>query len=72
MPPTKAKKLYAAKSQFWLGNEFFRKGRIVEEGDPVLDKHEAQFEPYVPTGGDQVHRGQPRIEQATAAPGEKR
>lgn len=67
MPPTKAKKLYAAKSQFWIGNEFFRKGRIVEEGDPVLDKHAAQFEPYVPE-----IRGRPRVEQATAAPGEVR
>jgi hypothetical protein len=67
-----AKAVYTAKSQFWVGDSFFRPidmgGRAIEDGDPILESHPGLFEPYAP----RVRTYPGRVEQATAAPGEKR
>lgn len=43
-------------------------GQVVEEGDPVLKGRQHLFEPYEP----KIRNYPGRVEQATAAPGEKR
>ena len=68
-----SKVIYTAKSQFWHGETFFKPiekgGRAIEEGDPVLKGPLAdRFEPYNPKVRDYPGR----VEQATAAPGERR
>ncbi len=76
--------IYTAKSQFWVGNTFFKPidmgGRAIAEGDPILGTHAARFEPYRPDTRE--YSGQVRdatkstviaqLEAATAAPGEAR
>ena len=68
-----SKVIYTAKSQFWHGETLFKPidkgGRAIEEGDPVLKgKLAERFEVYAPN----VRNYPGRVEQATAAPGEKR
>ena len=48
----------------------YRKGEAVHPDDPILKKNPAAFGPFV--FAHPVKRAEPRIEQATAAPGEKR
>jgi hypothetical protein len=71
MPKT-GKQLYTAKSQFWLGESLYRPidmgGRAIEEGDPILKKLPDRFALYEP----RVREYPGRVEQATAAPGERR
>jgi hypothetical protein len=50
---------------FSVGNEVFGKGELMWSDDPIVKKHAEYF------GEAKVHESAP-IEQATAAPGEKR
>lgn len=51
-----------ATTTFGWGQRLVREGDIVSSDDPVVRKHAALFEPIVA----------PIVEQATAAPGERR
>jgi hypothetical protein len=72
MPNKTDKRIYTAKSQFWVGESMYRPidqgGRAIEEGDPILERLADRFEVYQPRVRDYPGR----VEQATAAPGEKR
>lgn len=52
-----------ARATFWAGDRLVRQGEIVPASDPVVTPSRAQF--FVPAFVDGV-------EQATAAPGERR
>lgn len=52
----------ATQTFFW-GQRIIALGDIVQPDDPVLRKHSSLFEPVIAPAG---------VEQATAAPGEKR
>lgn len=63
MPPTTAKQLYTARSQFWYGDQLFRPveqgGRPLEAGDPLLQKLKHMFVPYTPQVRDYPGRKTP-------------
>jgi len=49
----------------------YRKGEVVHPDDPMIEQHKAAFGPFVfPHPVKRV--AEPKVEQATAAPGEKR
>lgn len=66
--PTQKKepKVYTARSQFWVGNTFFKPidsgGRALDEGDPMLTTHHHMFEEYHPRTRDY---GQPEVVRNT-------
>lgn len=63
---SKTKTIYTARSQFWVGDSFFKPidqgGRAIEDGDPVLKTHKDRFELYQPRTRD---FGQPEIRKDT-------
>lgn len=56
--------LLRATTSFFVGNRLVNKGDLVDSSDPVCAGREAILEPLTATV--------PVVEQATAAPGEKR
>ena len=53
-----------AKEAFWVGNRKVARGQLVNEADPVVHGREHLFE--------DTATPPPIVEQATAAPGERR
>jgi len=75
-PRKKQHEYYEAKEGFFAGDLGIgiAAGQIVDAKDPVLKRREDLFRPWP---GPRVYEGQngddePEVEQATAAPGEKR
>lgn len=66
-------RLFAARSAFAANLDgetvIIQPGQVVDAGDPILKGREALFEDFAPK--IRKYSGQ-RVEQATAAPGEKR
>jgi len=76
MPRPKAsgeRELFAARQAFATMLDgvhvLIQPGQVVDAGDPILKGRESLFEPFTPKV--RQYPGQ-RVEQATAAPGEKR
>ena len=68
-----SRRLYSARRAFAAemageGPVIVQPGQVVEEGDPILKGREHLFEPFFP----KIRNYPGRVEQATAAPGEKR
>lgn len=70
------RKLFVARQAFASNNGetvVVQPGQFVDAGDPVMKGREDLFEPFEDWADRNVRRyDQPRVEQATAAPGEKR
>lgn len=70
MPRTREPRIYAATEAFSVIEDGapinFNRGDLVEEGDPILDTHRDKFDK------PRVRHYSGRVEQATAAPGERR
>jgi hypothetical protein len=60
------------KESFMFGGRIYRVGDLVDQADPVTDTHAHLFEAMTPTRDLVVTADQAPVEQATAAPGEKR
>lgn len=59
-------------SSFVYGGVIFRKGDLVDASDPIVTSHADKFADPQPTVRSRKTSPPPRVEQATAAPGEKR
>ena len=63
---TKSASVLVCKASFHCPDGFICAGDMYEESHPIVEKYPERFRPL------EVHRSAPVIEQATAAPGEKR
>ena len=67
MAKTKQPDYYIARESFWYNGQFINAGQTrVHKSDPLLKTHSGAFEPI------SASRGFSDVEQATAAPGERR
>jgi hypothetical protein len=75
MPTRTAGRIFAAREPLSATVDgvpvYLDKGDLVDDGDPVLQGRESMFEPFVPKVRT-YDRREVDVEQATAAPGEKR
>lgn len=64
--------LYVAKVSFHAESGLYREGEIVDPDDPVLAANPDLFRPFTFAHPVKKRTVAPPVEQATAAPGEKR